>query len=71
VMTITGDSFGYNTDVINVTYTDGTPCVVISADMTSITCENKRFTSGAASTQSVIITINGISDSSLSVVLLP
>lgn len=31
VMTITGDSFGYNTDAISVVYDDGTICDVIDA----------------------------------------
>ena len=38
--------------------------------MTSITCINKRFTTNAAKSQYVTITVNGVSDSSLLVALL-
>jgi hypothetical protein len=48
IMNITGDSFGYNTSAISVTYTDGTACTVTAASMTSITCVNARFTTEAA-----------------------
>lgn len=59
-MTISGDSFGYNTAVVSITYNDGTVCEVTSVSMTSITCINKAFSSGSSgSTQSVTITVNG------------
>lgn len=69
-MTITGDSFGYDTSVISVTYVDGTECVVSAVDMTSITCVNSRFTSDADETQTLTVSINNAVDSStLSVTL--
>lgn len=70
LMTITGDSFGYDPSVISVTYADGTICDVQSVDMTTITCFNRRFTSGAASSQTITIAMNGVDDSSLGVNLL-
>lgn len=69
-MIITGDSFGYDIDVISVTYSDGTICDVTSVDMTILSCYNRRFTSGASQTQDVTITINGVSATPLSVTLL-
>ena len=48
IMTITGDNFGYNISAISVVYADGTLCNVRTATMTAITCENARFTTGAA-----------------------
>ena len=70
VMTITGDSFGYDKHAIKVSYADGTSCDILSVTMTQITCENRRFTSGAESVQDVIIEINGESASPVSVTLL-
>lgn len=69
-MTISGDSFGYNTDAITVVYDDGTICDVIDAQMTTIQCVNRRFTSGAAADQGITLTINDIEDTTLAVVLL-
>jgi hypothetical protein len=48
VLTITGDSFGYDTDVVSVTFSDGTICTVLTVSMTEITCRSARFTSDAA-----------------------
>lgn len=70
VFTITGDSFGYDTDVVTVTFSDSTICTVLTVSMTEITCRSTRFTSDATQTQSVALTINGVSDSSLSFELL-
>jgi hypothetical protein len=70
VMTINGDSFGYDKHSIKVSYADGTSCDILSVTMTKITCENRRFTSGAQSVQDVIIEINGESASPVSVTLL-
>jgi hypothetical protein len=71
IMTITGDSFGYNTDAISVVYADGTICDVETAQMTSITCKNRRFTAGAAGqNQTITLTINGEEDQTLVIDLL-
>jgi hypothetical protein len=71
VMTITGDAFGYNPDVVSVTFDDGTACEVTSVSMTSITCVNGVFSSSAqGATLTATITINGVTDSSLSVQML-
>lgn len=70
IMTITGDNFGYDPSGITVTYDDGTICDVLTADMTTITCENRRFTRGASSMQAATVNINGVEDSSLTFTLL-
>lgn len=71
VMTISGDSFGYDESVIEITYADGTICDVTSVTMTEITCVNRKFSSeSSGSSQQVTIVINGVSDSSLQVNLL-
>lgn len=49
VMTIVGDSFGYDESAITVTYDDGTICDVTDVAMTEITCVNRKFTSGSGS----------------------
>lgn len=67
IVTIDGDSFGYDPSVISVVYDDGTVCDVISVDMNILQCENRRFTSGGSTTQGVTVTINGVSDTPLSV----
>lgn len=67
-MTIFGDSFGYDASDISVTYSDGTICKVKSADMTSVTCVNRKFlVASKGTTLSLTITVNGESDSSLSI----
>lgn len=50
VMTIVGDSFGYDPSVVSVTYEDGTSCDILTVSMTKITCKNRRFTAGATQT---------------------
>lgn len=69
-MTITGDNFGYDPSGITITYDDGTICDVLTAQMTVITCENRRFTRGASSVQAVNVNINGVEDTSLTFTLL-
>jgi len=70
VMTISGDNFGYNTSAISVVYTDGTICDVTLANMTYFTCQNRRFTSTATTSQQMTITINEIVDANLTVSLI-
>jgi hypothetical protein len=70
LLTITGDSFGYDITVISVTFTDGTICTVLSADMTEITCEPERWTDEADSDQTLTITINDVEDSMHTLVLI-
>jgi hypothetical protein len=69
-MKIVGDSFGYQIDKIAVTYTDGTICDVIDVQMTFIICINRRFTSTVTSTQYVTVSVNGLTDSTLTVAML-
>jgi len=69
-MRIDGDSFGYQVDKVAVTYTDGTVCDVIDVQMTYIVCINQRFTSTVASTQTVTVSVNGVTDSTLTVMML-
>jgi hypothetical protein len=69
-MKIEGDSFGYQTDVVTVTYEDGTICDVVDVYMVYIICINRRFTSSAQTTQTVTVTVNDVADSSLTCTLL-
>jgi hypothetical protein len=59
-MTVVGDNFGYDPEVVSVTYADGTSCVVYFVDMTEIMCLNNRFSADAEVTQTVTVTINGV-----------
>lgn len=64
-MTISGNNFGTDVNAVAVTFMDGTVCNVKSVEMTSITCKAARFTADVTSPQDVIVTINGVDDSSL------
>lgn len=67
-MTITGDSFGYVVSAVSVVYSDGTVCKVKSVSMTSITCVNRKFLAASkGTTLSLTITVNGETDSTISV----
>jgi hypothetical protein len=42
-LVIAGTNFGYDTSSINVTFSDGTPCTVLSAASTTFTCKVNRL----------------------------
>lgn len=68
---ITGNNFGTDASVINVTYADGTVCDVQSVTMTAITCKTRRFTDNQqGTTQAVTVLINTVSQSSQSATLI-
>jgi hypothetical protein len=54
-----GTNFGYDTSYINVTFSDGTPCPVLSAASTSFTCKVNRLKNTTDTTADIIVTING------------
>jgi hypothetical protein len=66
LLTITGDNFGYDTDAISVVFTDGSLCVVQSADMTTFTCLPDRWedTKDADKDQTLTVTIHDVEDTS-------
>jgi hypothetical protein len=70
LMNITGDNFGYNISAISVVYADGTVCNVTEANMTWFTCRNSRFTTGAASSQGMTVTVNELTSTALNVTLI-
>jgi hypothetical protein len=59
ILVISGANFGYDTSSINATFSDGTPCPVLSAASTSFTCKVNRLKSTTDSTADIIVTING------------
>ena len=69
ILVIDGDNFGFDTKVISVTFADLTSCKVLSVDMTTIECEANRWSSGHAQDQAVTVSVNGVEDSSLAIVL--
>lgn len=69
ILVIDGDNFGFDTKVISVTFADLTTCKVLSVDMTTIECEANRWSSGHAQDQAVTVSVNGVEDSSLAIVL--
>lgn len=73
ILTITGTGFDLVTSSTDITFSDGTGCLILTSTDTEMTCEVDGFDTAALDTEtpySVTITVNGVEDTSQTVTLL-